>query len=109
MCHDLLSNERLKLARYSSDGRPLDYSDRSDIGIDHMESARDFLQSIEDFVSRKAHELSAVRTKMGLPDGLDGEELALWEHGSSQLQSRHCPSVQVQTLIKPSELSQSCH
>lgn len=109
MCHDLLSSERLKLARYSSDGRPLDYSDRSDFGIDHMESARDFLQSIEEFVSRKAHELSAVRTKMGLPDGLDKQELALWKHNGSQLQSRHCPPIQVQTLIKPSEINQSCH
>lgn len=88
MCDDLLSSERLKLARYSSDGRLLDYSDRSDFAIDHMESARDFLQSIEDFVSRKAHEMCTARTKMGLPDGLDEQELSLWKHNGSQLQSK---------------------
>lgn len=88
MCNDLLSSERLKLTRYSSDGRLLDYSDRSDFGIDHMESARDFLQSIEDFVSRKAHEMAAARTKMGLPDGLDKQKLTGWKYNGSQLQSK---------------------
>lgn len=88
MCNDLLSSERLKLARYSSDGRLLDYSDRSDFAIDHMESARDFLQSIEEFVSRKAHELGAARTKMGLPDGLDKQKLTGWKYNGSQLQSK---------------------
>ncbi len=88
MCDDLLSNERLKLARYSPDGRPLDYSDRSDYGIDHMESARDFLQSIQDFVHRKAHELAAARTKIGFPNGLDREELASWKYHGSLHQSK---------------------
>lgn len=97
MCSDLLSSERLKLARYSPDGRLLDYSDRSDFGIDHMESARDFLQSIEDFVSRKAHELAAVRTKMGLPDGLDKQKLTRWKHNGSQLQ---CKAVSFLTSAK---------
>lgn len=88
MCTDLLSSERLKLARYSSDGRLLDYSDCSDFAIDHLESARDFLQSIEEFVSRKAHEMATVRTKMGLPDGLDEQRLTRWKHNGSQLQSK---------------------
>lgn len=88
MCNDLLSGERDKLARYSPDGRLLDYLDRSDYGIDHMESARDFLQSIQDFVHRKAHELAKVRKKMGIHDGLDQVELAMWKYRGSQRQSK---------------------
>lgn len=88
MCDDLLSGERVKLARYSPDGCLLDYLDRSDYGIDHMESARDFLQSIQDFVHRKAHELAKARTKMGIHDGLDQVELATWKYRGSQCQSK---------------------
>lgn len=91
MCDDLLSGERAKLARYSPDGRLLDYLDRSDYGIDHMESARDFLQSIQDFVHRKAHELAKARTKMGINGGLDQVELATWKYHGSQRQSKVTP------------------
>ena len=87
MCNDLLSGERAKLARYSPDGGLLNYLDRSDYGIDHMESARDFLQSIQDFVHRKAHE----RTKMGIHDGLDQLQLAMWKYRGSQRQSKVTP------------------
>lgn len=83
ICTELLSDERSKLDRYSPIGNLLDYSDHSDYGIDHMESARDFLQSIEEFVHRKAHELAAARTNKGLPDGLDKQKLARGKsHGS---------------------------
>lgn len=102
MCTDLLSSERLKLARYSSDGRLLNYSDRRDFAIDHMESARDFLQSIEEFVCRKAHEMSAIRTKMGLPDGLDKQNLALWNYNGSQLQSK-APSFPIRANTNQSK------
>lgn len=91
MCDDLLSGERAKLARYSPDGRLLDYLDRSDYGIDHMESARDFLQSIQDFVHRKAHELAKVRAKMRINDGLDQMEIATWKYCGSQRQSKVTP------------------
>lgn len=91
MCNHLLSGERAKLARYSPDGRLLDYLDRSDYGIDHMESARDFLQSIQDFVYRKAHELAKARTKMGIHDGLDQLQLAMWKYHGSQRQSKVIP------------------
>ena len=51
-------------------GEHLEYHDRSIAAIDDKESARDFLQSIEDFMYRKAHELAAVRKRLGVPDGL---------------------------------------
>lgn len=91
MCNELLSDERVKLARYSPDGRLLDYLDRSDYGIDHMESARDFLQSIQDFVHHKADELAKARTKMGFHDGLNQVQLAMWKYRGSQCQSKVNP------------------
>lgn len=65
----------------------MDYSDNSDAGIDHKESARDFIQSIENFVYRKARELGAARIKMGIPEGLTQQELANWKYRGSQRKS----------------------
>jgi DNA-directed RNA polymerase III subunit RPC1 len=84
MCTKLLSPERAKLKRHSAGGVELDYNDRSDAGIDHLESARDFMQSIEEFVHRKAHILADARRKMAMPDGLDKDELTRWKPRGSQ-------------------------
>ncbi len=84
MCTKLLSPERAKLKRHSAGGVELDYNDRSDAGIDHLESARDFMQSIEEFVHRKAHILVDARKKMAMPDGLDKDELTRWKPRGSQ-------------------------
>ena len=70
MCSDELQQRRTRLARKSLLGEDLNYLDRSIAAIDDKESARDFLQTIEDFMSRKAHELAAVRKRLGLPEGL---------------------------------------
>ena len=70
MCSDQLQKRRKKLARKSLLGEDLEYLDRSIAAIDDKESARDFLQTIEEFVSRKAHELAAVRKRLGVPEGL---------------------------------------
>ncbi len=51
-------------------GEDLEYLDHSNPAIDDKESARDFLQTIEDFMSRKAHELAEVRKRLGVPEGL---------------------------------------
>ena len=56
----------------------MSYSDESDAGIDHHESARDFIQSIDDFVYRKAQKLADVRVKFGLSGGLNKEDFAEW-------------------------------
>ena len=70
MCSDQLQQRRNNLARKSLMGEDLEYLDRSIAAIDDKESARDFLQSIEDFMSRKSHELATVRKRLGLPEGL---------------------------------------
>ena len=75
-CNDLLSAERLKYDRASATGKPMDYLDQSDAGIDQKESGREFLKSIEEFVRRKGNELAAARKKLGLPAGLAKQEIA---------------------------------
>ena len=70
MCIDQLQQRRTNLARKSLMGEDLEYLDRSIDAIDDKESARDFLQTIEDFMTRKALELAAVRKRLGVPEGL---------------------------------------
>lgn len=70
MCSEQLGSRRSDLARKSSTGQELEYLDRSMTGIDDNESARDFLQTIEDFTTRKAHEAAALRKRLGIPEGL---------------------------------------
>lgn len=70
MCSDQLQQRRILLARKSLMGEDLEYLDQSIAAIDDKESARDFLQSIEDFMSRKANELAAARKRLGVPEGL---------------------------------------
>ncbi|KZZ90018.1 DNA-directed RNA polymerase III largest subunit [Ascosphaera apis ARSEF 7405] len=60
LCSDLLEPERAKLVRYDLLGNKLDYMDRSDRSVDQYESARDFLQSIEDYIKQKADRLRAI-------------------------------------------------
>jgi DNA-directed RNA polymerase III subunit RPC1 len=57
VCQEMLGKERAKLARKDLLGNDLGYMDRSDQGIDQFESARDFLDSIEQYVSGKADKL----------------------------------------------------
>lgn len=72
VCSDRLEHRRKNLVRKSSMGEDLGYLDRRiAANIDDKESARDFLQSIEEFMGRKAHELAAGRKRLGLPTGLE--------------------------------------
>lgn len=57
VCEEMLSTERAKLSRKDLLGKELGYADRSDHGIDQFESARDFLDSIEQYVQTKAERL----------------------------------------------------
>ena len=66
-----LALRRSCLSRQDIFGEDLDYLDRSDNGIDSKESARDFLQSIDDFTTRKAQEAANLRRKLGVPEGLE--------------------------------------
>lgn len=74
MCDRLLTPERSKLTRFSAQGHQLDYADKTDMGTDHLESARDFLKSIEEFVREKAKEVAKARKVLGLFEGLDRDE-----------------------------------
>ncbi|CEL07652.1 Putative DNA-directed RNA polymerase [Aspergillus calidoustus] len=57
VCEEMLSKERAKLVRKDLMGTELAYMDRTDHGIDQFESARDFLESIQQYVSTKADKL----------------------------------------------------
>ncbi|MCJ1475052.1 hypothetical protein MMC13_003712 [Lambiella insularis] len=85
-CKELLATERAKLARISSGGKILSYSDHSVTGIDQMESARDFLDSIEDFVNAKAHAQGLAREKLGMPSEMSKTEMAKWKHKDASFQ-----------------------
>ncbi len=69
-----LSSHRSRLGRKNTRDVELEYLDRSVDGIDDKESARDFLQSIEDFTTRKAHEAANLRKRIGLPECLRKDE-----------------------------------
>ncbi|MCJ1287100.1 hypothetical protein MMC26_006448 [Xylographa opegraphella] len=87
-CEELLRKERAKLIRYSPGGKVLDYSDRSVFGIDQMESARDFLDSIEDFLQTKALMQARAREKLGMPSGTSKSELESWKQEGSDLEGK---------------------
>ncbi|KAL3466153.1 hypothetical protein BJX64DRAFT_22872 [Aspergillus heterothallicus] len=57
ICEEMLSKERAKLIRKDLMGTELAYMDRTDHGIDQFESARDFLESIQQYVQTKADKL----------------------------------------------------
>ena len=87
-CSDQLQQRRTNLARKSLLGQDLDYFDRSVAAIDEKESARDFLQTVEDFMFRKAHELAAIRKRLNVPEGLQKNH---WPKSSlSQAESKFC-------------------
>ena len=57
VCHEMLEKERAKLVRKDLMGNELGYMDRTDHGVDQYESARDFLDSIDQYVQTKADKL----------------------------------------------------
>ena len=85
MCTEQLRSHRSDLARTSLMGEELEYLDRSHHGIDDKESARDFLQFIEDFASRKAHESAKLRKRLGVPEGLQKN---LGQHSLTKAKSK---------------------
>ncbi|KAK2747991.1 hypothetical protein FQN57_001582 [Myotisia sp. PD_48] len=80
LCRQLLAPEREKLQRIDLFGNDMSFTDRSDQGIDELESNRDFLQSIEDFVSTKAERLE----KAGDGDG-SGKPMEMGLHHTAKL------------------------
>lgn len=52
----------------SLDGeRQLDYNDKSDHGIDQLESIRDFLDTVQEFIFKKADKLSKTLSHLAIP------------------------------------------
>lgn len=63
-----LNTERNKYIRMSLDGeRQLDYNDKSDYGIDQLESIRDFLDTVQEFIFKKADKLSKILSHLAIP------------------------------------------
>ena len=96
MCDKLLAPERAKLARVSSIGFPLKYGDQTAAATDQLESARDFLGSIQEFVYNKAYGLSDARRRLGLPTGLDANKI-LGQTSNDPYSQRKCSS---RTLVR---------
>ena len=66
-----LKREKDKYTRRSFKGDQLEYFDRRNNAIGDMESGRDYVQSIEDFMKRKAEAIAKIRRKkFKVPDGL---------------------------------------
>ena len=53
-----------------------------------MESARDFLDSIEDFLKTKAHTQACARGKLGMPPGTSKNDLEEWKQERPDLEGR---------------------
>lgn len=88
-CQELLEEPRSKLIRSSLKGNQImDYWDQSVDGIDQYESARTFLQTVNDFVKRKADELAAARTKQGISNGFVKHEVINWKSADNNFNGR---------------------
>ena len=90
LCDEILAKERAKYVRLSTSGEELDYADRTVAGMDQYESARDFLDSIGDFIHGKALALAASRQRLGFPKALVKNEAKGWKHSNSDFNSRQC-------------------
>ena len=71
--HDALKGEKAKLVRRHEDGRLLDYDDKSDKSLDHLESTRIFFRHVEEFVAARAAELKSNQAR------LSGSELKIFK------------------------------
>jgi len=76
--HDALQEQSMQLERKSLTGESLDYDDRSNHGIDQHESNRDFLRTIEEFMSRRGAEVGDVRQHVGMMAGREDDGGLNW-------------------------------
>ena len=61
--HGILERERKRLSRISLLGDKLSYEDDSDRGIDDHESAREFLNTLENFILSKSNNVARARLR----------------------------------------------
>ncbi|KAF1358528.1 beta and beta-prime subunits of DNA dependent RNA-polymerase [Lizonia empirigonia] len=67
--HARMNTERNKYPRYALDGvTRLAFDDNSDSGIDQKESMRDFLDTVEDYVGKKATKLETTLLYLGVAE-----------------------------------------
>ena len=64
-----LNTERNKYDRFALDGvTKLDYNDRSDDSIDQKESIRDFLDTVQEYIYKKAYKLETTLIHLGIKE-----------------------------------------
>ena len=71
ICDTLLDPEEAKYPRVSVKGEQLDYSDPNELNTDQYESARNFLESIRQFVQSKIDAQIQARRRLRLPLGTE--------------------------------------
>jgi len=71
---DRMNAQRAKLNRVSLLQEKLDFRDKSDHGVDQLESARDFLDTVENFLTIKTDKLADLREKVDMVSGHDEVE-----------------------------------
>ena len=102
-CNKMLAERRDKLTRFSNTSKILDFDDPTASATDHHESARDFLQSVEDFIADKATKLADARQSFGLPPGLSKNENSRWRNRNSSFNTKVAKTAleRVAKLSKP--------
>ncbi|KAJ9657821.1 DNA-directed RNA polymerase III subunit C1 (rpo31) [Coniosporium apollinis] len=75
----LLQKERHRLPRTDLFGRPLNYKDKSDYGIDQDDSERDFSDSVEKHIRFEAERLAATRRRMKMWAALEYDDRIDWD------------------------------
>lgn len=83
---DFMKPRRDKLERKSLLDEGLPYDDKTDAGVDQLESARDFLSEVQDFLNVKADMLTGLRLRkdMSAGDGQVSHQQAHKEEGVEQ-------------------------
>lgn len=74
-----LDAERAKIVRKSLMNEELPYDDETDVGIDQHESNREFLQTIEEFISVKAENLAHARDHVGMMPARQDDDRVDWD------------------------------
>ena len=75
------------MTRYSYNGTLLEYDDQSNAGTDQLESARDFVQSVEDYIYARAERLALIREKAGMLPARSKAEVNDWQRADREFAS----------------------
>ena len=102
-CQKMLAERRQKLTRISDSGCTLAFDDQTTKATDHHESARDFLQSVEDFIVGKANKLAGARRAFGVSSGWSKNETSRRRNRDSKvdIQIANTALERVAKLSKP--------